>query len=106
LILTCSPTPSFSPHAVAGKASKLPKPFLSSVCQSRASPLRGCWQVGCVERIRRPSFREAFGDGYRDPNMQGKPFLSRSGKCLCHKAFSQISDFETMPRSGLIHRDT
>jgi hypothetical protein len=54
----------------------------------------------------RRSFRVACGDGYRGPKMQGKPFLSCSGKCLCHKAFFQISDFETMPRSGSIHRDT
>jgi hypothetical protein len=51
-------------------------------------------------------FRAACGDGYRDAKTQGKPFLTQSKKCLFHKAFSQISDFETMPRSGSIHRDT
>jgi hypothetical protein len=54
----------------------------------------------------RTVFRAACGDGYRDAKTQGKPFLTQSAKCLCRKAFSQISDFETIARSGSIHRDT
>jgi len=45
-------------------------------------------------------------DGYRCRNTEGKPNLRNLNKALCRKGFSNRSDFETMPRSDSIHRDT
>jgi hypothetical protein len=110
LILTCSPTPSFFCRAVRRRRShKFPRH--SDPADPACVP--GVLPRSPVASARRRVSRlpprlcgQACGDGYRGPKTQGKPFLSPSRKCLCRKAFSQISDFETMPRSGSIHRDT
>ncbi|MBB5046498.1 hypothetical protein HNR60_001243 [Rhodopseudomonas rhenobacensis] len=45
-------------------------------------------------------------DGYRCRNAEGKPNLGGRHKALRRNGFLNRSEFETMPRSDSIHRDT
>jgi hypothetical protein len=112
LILTCSPTPSFFCRATdlpqVAPVPKAPTPLADRACVPRGSFDAFAGRAGAQphQPVRATARRAACGDGYRGRKTHGKPFLMRFGKCLWRKAFFQISDFETMPRSGSIHRDT